>query len=174
MVHQSFYKKGGNPVLLLPIGSQPVEAGGKHAAGQIADVGQNQKPTVIDHLLEGLSAPFVVPADPFIPCLHPPGRTGKLDTANHLSFGPGYMDQILNPCPKGHGIPQVMVSTKEFFEQISLILVLNPVYFKGCKLFDAAAESAEGHFARTFRDNFLKIGLTFSSLLWESQHSLGF
>ncbi len=42
-----------------------------------------------------------------------------------------YIDQILQSGTKRHGISQIMMATDEFLEQISLVSILNQLYFKG-------------------------------------------
>lgn len=76
--------------------------------------------------------------------------------------------------PIRRSISQIMIETDEFFGQISLVSVLNPLYIKGCKFFHAAADSAEGLLARTFKNNLLGTALTFSFFVRKDQHTPGF
>jgi hypothetical protein len=51
-LHKGLHKQRLDPVLTMPVGSQSMQGMGKHRAGQIPDLRQHQKSTVVDNLLQ--------------------------------------------------------------------------------------------------------------------------
>src|SRR5215469_8598697 len=61
----------------------------------------------------------VVPPNPPIARLHPPGRTGKLHTAHHRRHGPTNRDQILKVCAERDFVAQGVIAADQFAKPLS-------------------------------------------------------
>ena len=132
-VYQGLNQQGLDAVLLQPVGSQLTQGAREHGACQVADRCQNQKSAVVDYLLQTCLALRITPADPSVPCFHPPGRAGKLQAPNHFTPGPVHIYQILKPCPERHRISQVVVPADKIPEKGPLLSALDPLHIQGVK-----------------------------------------
>jgi len=92
-----------------------------------------------------LQAPLsgrIVPADPLISGLHPPGGAGKLQASDHFASRARDVDQILQPRTVRHCITQIVVPAQKLTEQIALLPALNQLDIQGGKLLHAAGKPA--------------------------------
>jgi hypothetical protein len=81
-------------------------------------------------MLKVFAPRHIVPADPLIPDFYPPGRTRKLNTADHLPLRPAHIDQVLKLRPESHGISQIVIPADKVLEKLPLFPSLYQLYIQ--------------------------------------------
>ncbi len=141
-VHQRLHQPGVHRILPPPICAQPPQSARQQHAGQVADTRHNKHAAVVDHVLQSQFACFIVPADPLIPNLHPPGRARKLNASHHFAPGTIHINQILQPRSVGHGISEVVITADKLPIQQPLLRALDQLHIQWSKCLHAAGKRA--------------------------------
>jgi hypothetical protein len=99
----------------MPVGLELTGTEGEHVTGQMRDVhpGQEQETTLTDEMLEVSPPGKVIPANPSVPRLHPPGGAGVLEDAEDFGRGSGGLNQVTQMSAEGRRAAQVVVLFKE-------------------------------------------------------------
>ncbi len=108
-------KRGGAVPRRLPLAPRGSGTAGQPAAFNttlsgplvLSVEGSAQKPAVGHDVMQIAPLGRIIPADPLIPRMHPPGRAGKLHTPHNPPVRLRDRDQVLQSRPVRHRITQV-------------------------------------------------------------------